>query len=86
MGSFAGLSFNVSATVDTLAMLCFIQALRGLSCMALAREQSAFAPEWGAFMPFYRPGAGVPFRMYSDVTVCPGQARQTRLLPRRQGT
>jgi hypothetical protein len=54
--------------------------------MALAREQSAFAPEWGAFMPFYRPGAGVPFRMYSDVTVCPGQARQTRLLPRRQGT
>jgi len=29
--------------------------------------QSIFAPEWGVFLPFYRAGAGAPYRMYFDV-------------------
>ena len=82
---FAGFYLNVSATVDTLAMLCFIQALRGLSRMASAPEQSVFAV-WGAVIPFYRPGAGVPYRMHSEVMGCPGQALQARLHLPRQST
>lgn len=27
-----------------------------------------FAPAWGAFLPFYGIGAGIPYRMYFDVT------------------
>jgi hypothetical protein len=30
-------------------------------------ETSVFAPEWGAFLPFYQMTSGVPYRMYFDL-------------------